>query len=94
MLVAAGAEPAAVLDRYEAIRTEIDREVDRLAGGRQLGSAAEVTAHLAPRRPARVAETAAGLPRPAEIKPRTLAESINATLDQILAVDRAGDHLR
>ena len=88
MLVAAGAEPAAVLDRYEAIRTEIDREVDRLAGSRQLGSAAEVTAHLAPRRPARVAETAAGLPRPAEIKPRTLAESINATLDQILAVDR------
>ncbi len=88
VLVAAGAGPAEVVDRYEAIRTEIDREVDRLAGSRQLSSAAEVTAHLAPRRPARVADTATGRPRPAEVKPRTLAESINATLDQILAGDR------
>ena len=90
VLIAAGAEPTALLDRYEAIRTEIDREVDRLAGSRRLGSAAEVTAHLAPRRPAQVTETASGFrPQPPiEVKPRTLAESINATLDQILTVDR------
>ena len=88
LLVDAGAEPAAVLEKYDAIRSEIDRQVDRLTGSRQLGSAAEVTAHLAPRRPAPVAETAAGLPPPAEVRPRTLAESINATLDQILTADR------
>jgi 2-oxoisovalerate dehydrogenase E1 component len=87
-LVAAGAEPAAVLDRYAAIRTEIDREVGRLAGNRQLSSAAEVTTHS-------LRAVRRGSPRrrrfchvPAEVKPRTLAESINATLDQILAVDR------
>ena len=88
-LVAAGVRPAEVLARYEQIRADIDAEAERLTGGRRLSSATEVMAPLAPRRPEKVAEAAKRLqPDQPTSKPHTLAESINATLDQILAADR------
>jgi 2-oxoisovalerate dehydrogenase E1 component len=92
----AGVSAADILTRYEAIRTEIDEQVEELADDRRLGSAAEVMAPLAPRHPAQVADTVRTLqrmrPEPAEgqrpTKRRTLAESINATLDELLTADR------
>ena len=88
-LRAVGASAAAVLARYDDIRAEIDREVDRLRNDRRLSSAAEVMAPIAPRNPGRVAETVRALRVGADqAKPRTLAESINATLDELLAADR------
>ena len=88
-LRAVGASAAAVLARYDDIRAEIDREVDRLRNDRRLSSAVEVMAPIAPRNPGRVAETVRALRVGADqAKPRTLAESINATLDELLAADR------
>ena len=97
-LLAVGASAADVLERYDAIRAEIDDEVDGLRNDRRLGSAAEVMAPIAPRTPGRVAETVRTLrnmrPEPEQTepghspKPRTLAESINATLDELLTADR------
>jgi 2-oxoisovalerate dehydrogenase E1 component len=100
-LLTAGVSHAEILARYDAIRSEIDDEVARLAGHSQLGSAAEIMAPLAPRHPAQVAEAVAELQNkdrepveartPAESadpKPHTIAESINATLDELLAADR------
>jgi 2-oxoisovalerate dehydrogenase E1 component len=88
-LRALGASAADVLARYDDIRAEIDREVDRLRNDRRLSSAAEVMAPIAPRNPGRVAETVRALRVGADqAKPRTLAESINATLDELLAADR------
>jgi 2-oxoisovalerate dehydrogenase E1 component len=107
-LRATGASAGGILARYDAIRDQIDNEVERLAGDPRLGSAAEVMAPIAPRKPARVAETVRALsmrPEPfdklrtapvegrtqaesADPQPRTLAESINATLDQLLAAER------
>jgi 2-oxoisovalerate dehydrogenase E1 component len=88
-LVAAGARPGDVLTRYSEIRAEIDAEAERLTAGRRLSSATEVTAPIAPRHTEKVAEAAESL-RPDEPsgKPQTLAESINTTLDRILAADR------
>jgi 2-oxoisovalerate dehydrogenase E1 component len=86
-----GVSSADILTRYDAIRGEIDEEVERLADDRRLGSAAEIMAPLAPRHPARVAETVSLLRelRPHDQpKPRTLAESINATLDELLTTNR------
>jgi 2-oxoisovalerate dehydrogenase E1 component len=97
-LLAMGASAADVLARYDDIRAEIDDEVDGLRNDRRLGSAAEVMAPIAPRTPGRVAETVRTLrnmrlePEQTEPghspKPRTLAESINATLDELLTADR------
>ena len=97
-LLAMGASAADVLAHYDAIRAEIDDEVDGLRNDRRLGSAAEVMAPIAPRTPGRVAETVRTLrnmrlePEQTEPghspKPRTLAESINATLDELLTADR------
>ena len=101
-LHASGATADDILVCYDAIRQQIDDEAERLASDAKLSSAAEVMAPLAPRRPALVAEAARGLrpvrPEPVEgrtpagpahqPKPRTLAESINATLDDLLAADR------
>jgi 2-oxoisovalerate dehydrogenase E1 component len=86
-----GVSSADILTRYDAIRAEIDEQVERLADGRRLGSAAEIMAPLAPRRPTQVAETVAalqGMRSEPHSKPRTLAESINTTLDEVLAADR------
>ena len=89
-----------ILACYDAIRQQIDDEVERLAADAQLSSAAEVMAPIAPRKPAQVAETVRALnmrpepiegrtqAEPADPRPRTLAESINATLDDVLAADR------
>jgi 2-oxoisovalerate dehydrogenase E1 component len=95
-LRAAGVSGADIMARYQAIRTEIDEQVEALADDRRLGSAAEIMAPLAPRHPAQVADTVRTLqpmhPEPVEgqrpTKPRTLAESINATLDELLTADR------
>jgi 2-oxoisovalerate dehydrogenase E1 component len=92
-LRANGASAADILARYDAIRRQIDEEVERLTDGTRLGSAAEIMAPLAPRHPMRVAATVNELQktRPErEIPPRphTLAESINATLDELLTADR------
>ena len=95
-LRAAGVSAADIAARYESIRTEIDEQVEALAGDRRLGSAGEIMAPLAPRHPAQVADTVRTLqpmhPEPVEAqrptKRRTLAESINATLDELLTADR------
>jgi 2-oxoisovalerate dehydrogenase E1 component len=90
-LRATGAGIDDILAYYDTIRLQIDEEVERLANGPLLGSAAEIMAPIAPRNPARVAETVHALsnprrergmrPEPIDPRPRTLAESINATLD-------------
>ena len=92
----AGVSAEDILGRYDAIRAAIDEEVERLTDDRRLGSAAEIMAPLAPRHPAVVEETvrALGPSRPERVEgqrhatPRTLAESINATLDELLTADR------
>jgi 2-oxoisovalerate dehydrogenase E1 component len=92
-LRATGASTADILARYDAIRRQIDEEVGRLADDHRLGSAAEIMAPLAPRHPIRVAAGVNELRKtPPErgipARPRTLAESINATLDELLTADR------
>jgi 2-oxoisovalerate dehydrogenase E1 component len=96
-LCASGAAGDDILVCYDAIRQQIDDEAERLASDAKLNSAAEVMAPLAPRRPAGVAEAATGLRTkragllaepPEQARPLTLAESINATLDDMLAADR------
>jgi 2-oxoisovalerate dehydrogenase E1 component len=86
-LVRAGATEQEVVNRYDAIRAEVEDEAERLRGEAGLSSAAEITAPLAPRHPARVADAANALVGPATGKRRTLAESINATLSDILAAE-------
>ena len=86
-----GAGVGDILARYDSIRLQIDEEVERLAGAPRLSSAAEVMAPIAPRSPVRVAETVAALRVAQPVgqpRPRTLAESINATLEELLAADR------
>jgi 2-oxoisovalerate dehydrogenase E1 component len=90
-LRALGTSAAEIMGRYEAIRLEIDEEAERLRPEPRLSSAAEIMAPIAPRNPDRVAETARALRsmRPDEgQQARTLAESINGTLDELLATDR------
>ena len=94
-LVAAGVAPAELLARYDAVRDEVTGEAERLMGTARLGSAAEVMVPLAPRRPEQVEAAVARFdkarPEPVEglsAHELTLAESINATLDQILTADR------
>ncbi len=93
-LRAAGADPEQIRARYDQIRAEIDAEVDALRDQRRLGSAAEVMAPIAPRRPDRVAATAGALRGDVHDQPRTLAESINATLSDLLAARAPGDRVR
>jgi 2-oxoisovalerate dehydrogenase E1 component len=92
-LRATGVSSADILARYDAIRRQIDEEVGRLADDPRLGSAAEIMAPLAPRHPIRVAARVNELrktrpERGIPARPRTLAESINATLDELLTADR------
>jgi 2-oxoisovalerate dehydrogenase E1 component len=83
-----GATGQEVLTRYDAIRGEVEVEARRLRGEPGLSSAAEIMAPLAPRRPARTAQAADALAVRLTGKRRTLAESINATLSDILAAER------
>ena len=87
-LRAMGTSAADIIACYDSIREEIDDEAGRLKHKPRLSSAAEVMAAIAPRHPARVAKAVHTLSAPDKAKPRTLAESINATLDQVLAADR------
>jgi 2-oxoisovalerate dehydrogenase E1 component len=95
-LRATGASTAEILECYDVIRREIDDEAERLTDDPRLRSAAEVMAPIAPRHPGRVAETVGALTSGIErssfpkatARPRTLAESINATLDELLSADR------
>lgn len=94
-LVDQGVDPAAVLARYIEVRSGIDQEVEALTGRPRLGSSEEVMAPLAPRHPDRVATYAEESLAPQSLRrvganpaPRTLAESINATLDELLTADR------
>lgn len=87
-LRAMGTSAADIVACYDRIREEIDDEAGRLKHKPRLSSAAEVMAAIAPRHPARVAKAVHTLSAPDKAKPRTLAESINATLDQVLAADR------
>jgi 2-oxoisovalerate dehydrogenase E1 component len=90
-LRALGASAADILACYDGIRHEIDDEAGRLKHKPRLRSAAEVMAPIAARHPARVAEAVQALRATQsadKAKPRTLAESINATLNELLAADR------
>jgi 2-oxoisovalerate dehydrogenase E1 component len=87
-LLAAGVSAKDVLASYDQIRAEVEAEVQRLQDEPRLRSAAEVMAPLAPRRPEQVAESAVALGADSSGAPRTLAESINATLRSILAADQ------
>jgi len=82
-----GATGQEVLTRYDDIRRQAENEAERLRGEPGLSSAAEVMAPLAPRRPARIAQAADALVVRLTGKRRTLAESINATLSDILAAE-------
>jgi 2-oxoisovalerate dehydrogenase E1 component len=90
-LRAMGTSAADIIACYDSIRHEIDDEAKRLEHKPRLRSATEIMAPIAPRHPARVAETVrafSSAERADKAKPRTLAESINATLDDLLAADR------
>jgi 2-oxoisovalerate dehydrogenase E1 component len=82
------ATPAEVLRHYDAARASIDAETSALGQVRLLESAAEVMAPISPRTPDEVEHTASTLLTLTERPPRTLAESINATLADALAADR------
>lgn len=87
-LVDSGAATAAdVLAAYDSLRSEVDAEIEQLRGSARLESAAQVVEPLSPRTPDRVSARAAELRRDAAPANRTLAESINATLDDVLAAD-------
>jgi 2-oxoisovalerate dehydrogenase E1 component len=80
-----------VLDRYDALAGEVRAEARELSGHRQLESASQIMAPLSPRHPREVSAAAARLathPPTPEPAGRTLAKSINATLDDLLARDR------
>ena len=87
VLLGHGVPAAEVLECYDRIKDEVDQETERLRGGDQLGSAAQVMAPIAPRDEAAVVAAAARLAAGRSAKPRTLAESINATLAQLLTDD-------
>lgn len=88
-LVDSGAASAAdVLAGYDRIRDEVDAEIDDLRDAPRLESAEQVIAPLSPRSADRVSTRAAELRRDDEPVQRTLAESINRTLDDVLTLDR------
>jgi 2-oxoisovalerate dehydrogenase E1 component len=101
LLVTAGvATPAEILDRYDESRERVLGLAAEIAGARRLGSAAEIMAPLAPRRPHAVAASLAVRGRtagdwsrerafdsrlPETQGPLTLAQAINRTLADELA---------
>lgn len=90
LLAAHGVPGSAMVERYQARRADVDAELGALSEVRHLASAAEVMAPLAPRTPDQVAVRAgeyAELDEP--VAPaRTLADSINATLANVLRQER------
>jgi len=102
LLVESGAlTPADVLDRYEAVKARVLALADGLAGASRLGTAAEIMAPVAPRRPATVAANLASRAGQVSDWPRhrvfgaqlpedegllTLAQAINRALADELAL--------
>lgn len=91
-LLARGVSVSELIAQVDAVHDEVETTIAELTGARLLGSAAEVMAPLSPRHPDSIAHEVDRLvaeePRPLENpSPRTLAESINATLAQLLASD-------
>ncbi len=83
-----GATVSDLFARVDAVRDEVESAADELTGAELLRSGAEVVAPLSPRRPEEVARTVARLIAAREKRPpRTLAESINATLAELLEAD-------
>ncbi len=88
-----------VLQRYEAVRSHVLEVARDVADAPRLRSAEQVVAALAPRRPDRVAQAAAVAAAPSRRRvvhgatlpeggpPLTLAQQINRTLLDVLAVD-------
>lgn len=87
LVTISGVEPEQVLAAYDWSRQQVAEEAHRLIGARQLQSAGEVMAPLAPRHPAEVMTAARRLRVPTG-ENRTLAESVNATLSTLLDTDR------
>ena len=101
LLVGSGAlTPADVLDRYEAVKARVLTRADEIAGAARLGTATDIMAPIAPRRPATVAANLAARARqstdwprhqvfgaqlPEDEGPLTLAQAINRTLADELA---------
>ena len=86
-----GATVTDLLARVDAVRDEVENTVAELAGAQLLRSGAEVMAPLSPRQPEEVAREVARLTRDGadrERPRRTLAESINATLAELLEADQ------
>ncbi|MDN5761402.1 MAG: thiamine pyrophosphate-dependent enzyme [Microlunatus sp.] len=91
-LRAQGATVADLLTRMDGIRDEVDAAVTGLGDAAPLSSAPEVMGPISPHRPDVVIREVVRLqsaPVPDQDRPRrTLAESINATLAELLATDR------
>jgi 2-oxoisovalerate dehydrogenase E1 component len=97
LVVAAGlCEPGEVIERYEAIRAEVNALADEVRASPGLRDAADVMAPLAPRTPDAVAAEARRAPPTAERErlfqrlpesesPGTLAQQINRSLLDLLA---------
>lgn len=85
-----GATAAALLDLVDDVRREVDDTAAALVDAPLLQSSAQVTAPLSPRRPAEVARQVVRWSTAADDQDRprrTLAESITATLADLLAAD-------
>ena len=83
-LVEAGVPLDRVVARHDELREFVYAVALEVCERPQLGTAAEVMAPLAPRRPDEVAEVAAGVAAAADAPRLTLAQSINATLGEVL----------
>lgn len=84
-LIASGQHSAASLAaRHDVIRARVFEVAASVAERPQLATAAEVLVPLAPRTPAAVAAAVRDAPVPAVGAPVTLAQSINATLGELL----------
>ncbi|MDO8362742.1 MAG: thiamine pyrophosphate-dependent enzyme [Actinomycetota bacterium] len=85
-LLASGGHTAhSLAARHDELRVRVYDMAADLAARPQLGTAAEVMAPLAPRRPARVAAAVREVPTPPASAPLTLAQAINTTLAELLA---------
>jgi 2-oxoisovalerate dehydrogenase E1 component len=84
-LLASGRHTAQSLAaRHDELRDRVFEVADIVAGWPQLATADEVLAPLAPRSPAKIAAALLAAPPPRQREPLTLAQSINATLSELL----------
>ncbi|HEU5486777.1 MAG TPA: transketolase C-terminal domain-containing protein, partial [Microlunatus sp.] len=88
-LLRRGAPAASLVEQLDAVREEVQAVQSAVLDARPLGSGPDVMAPLAPRRPARVAAEVDRLtPEDHDVTRRNVAESINATLAELLSGDR------